>query len=243
MIESILRDPSRSNTRNPWQQYATLYDPDRQPEADAIPDMSPAVGAIPMEIMKADFPAYRKKLLTRNPHCFYCGERVGRKTSSLDHVVPQSRGGRHSPGNLVLTCLDCNHDKDADTPAEWLARNRAELQRLRVRVHRLKAAIAQNDLADLRALPRPEKSEPLPTIEFEGVEPTVDRAAFDLSRPMFSIVRTVDKKRLVSRLRGTDVAHYLESAGADPSHETAILCEQFWHPKRASSTEEGSEAP
>lgn len=224
------------SSHNRWQPYAMLYDPDNSPEAD----LGPAVGAIPMEIKKLEFLQYRKTLLRRNPHCFYCGRHVGRSTSNLDHVVPQSRGGRHSPSNLVLSCLDCNRDKAADSPSEWLERTRAKLKALRRLSASLAAKIEEHNLAELPIGPRPvEVPKPVISVpvtqEREGEGPTVDRSAFDLGRPMFSLVRTTDRKRLVSRLRGTDVAHYLDSVELERDSDISLICEQSWHPKQAVS--------
>lgn len=39
--------------------------------------------------------------------CAYCGERA----SSLDHVIPRSRGGRHDWDNVVACCIRCNGRK------------------------------------------------------------------------------------------------------------------------------------
>jgi 5-methylcytosine-specific restriction endonuclease McrA len=41
--------------------------------------------------------------------------------ASLDHVTPLSRGGGHTFENTVLACLQCNFEKNAKTPEEWLA--------------------------------------------------------------------------------------------------------------------------
>lgn len=48
--------------------------------------------------------------------CFYCGsvERI-----EIDHVMPLSRGGTHSIGNLVSACLKCNRSKGSKTITEW----------------------------------------------------------------------------------------------------------------------------
>lgn len=57
--------------------------------------------------------------------CFYCGQRMGDR-QQWDHVEPIARGGRHSIGNLVLACGDCNASKGASYVTEWrlrLARN------------------------------------------------------------------------------------------------------------------------
>jgi 5-methylcytosine-specific restriction endonuclease McrA len=56
-----------------------------------------------------------KGLLSRP--CFYCG--CVNKKITLDHVLPISRGGRHSIGNLVPACYSCNSSKGAKFLAEW----------------------------------------------------------------------------------------------------------------------------
>lgn len=40
--------------------------------------------------------------------CFYCG---AAKSGTIDHIVPISRGGQHSIGNLVPACRSCNGRK------------------------------------------------------------------------------------------------------------------------------------
>lgn len=49
--------------------------------------------------------------------CAYCGG--GKGILQMDHVVPLALGGRHSPGNIVLACADCNKLKAAMTLMEW----------------------------------------------------------------------------------------------------------------------------
>lgn len=62
-----------------------------------------------------------------NYQCVYCGfvedvrPLVGRHSSaslSLDHVVPESRGGVTSVENLVTCCTVCNQEKGNKTPQE-----------------------------------------------------------------------------------------------------------------------------
>lgn len=48
--------------------------------------------------------------------CLYCG---ATKNIQADHVIPISRGGRHSIGNLVPACQPCNLSKHARTIMEW----------------------------------------------------------------------------------------------------------------------------
>jgi 5-methylcytosine-specific restriction endonuclease McrA len=57
-----------------------------------------------------------QKLYSSN--CFYCGsyEKI-----QIDHVIPISKGGTHSIGNLVPACKDCNLSKRDKFLAEWKA--------------------------------------------------------------------------------------------------------------------------
>lgn len=52
--------------------------------------------------------------------CAFCGERAGNLTR--EHVIPLSRGGDHSIGNIVPACWPCNSSKRASTLTEWKRR-------------------------------------------------------------------------------------------------------------------------
>lgn len=52
----------------------------------------------------------------RNGPCFYCAKKG---ITAIDHVIPLSRGGRHSIGNLVSACITCNTSKHAKYISEW----------------------------------------------------------------------------------------------------------------------------
>lgn len=57
----------------------------------------------------------KHKLFERDRHqCAYCGKAA----STVDHVVPRSRGGLTSWENTVASCLKCNHKKANRTPDE-----------------------------------------------------------------------------------------------------------------------------
>lgn len=47
--------------------------------------------------------------------CQYCGSR---EDLSVDHVMPESRGGEMVETNLVTACRKCNSKKNARTPEE-----------------------------------------------------------------------------------------------------------------------------
>ena len=47
----------------------------------------------------------------QNFKCQYCGTDLkGEKRNNLhlDHLIPQSKGGKNEPSNLILTCANCN---------------------------------------------------------------------------------------------------------------------------------------
>jgi len=51
--------------------------------------------------------------------CQFCGRGVGAGRLTMDHVVPVSRGGRTSKGNVAAACKDCNIRKKQLLPMEW----------------------------------------------------------------------------------------------------------------------------
>lgn len=61
-------------------------------------------------------PTWTKRgLLTRDRHiCAFCGGHA----DTVDHLLPQSRGGLNTWKNTVAACSDCNNRKANRTPAE-----------------------------------------------------------------------------------------------------------------------------
>lgn len=57
--------------------------------------------------------------LARVLRCFYCGSRLSRRNTTIDHLIPLSKGGSDKPRNKVDCCLDCNRDKGCLMPEEW----------------------------------------------------------------------------------------------------------------------------
>ena len=49
--------------------------------------------------------------------CVYCGRELDKPT--MDHVVPLSRGGRHTKDNVVPACQSCNSSKNGRLLSEW----------------------------------------------------------------------------------------------------------------------------
>jgi len=52
-------------------------------------------------------------------HCAYCDKEA---KLTLDHVIPLSKGGRHSKDNVVPACGHCNSSKGNKTLEEWNAK-------------------------------------------------------------------------------------------------------------------------
>ncbi|MHB2023463.1 MAG: HNH endonuclease [Mycobacteriales bacterium] len=57
---------------------------------------------------RASIPLTRRAVFARDGgRCVYCNA----PATSLDHVIPKSRGGRHEWDNVVSCCRRCNHAK------------------------------------------------------------------------------------------------------------------------------------
>ena len=48
--------------------------------------------------------------------CAYCG---AEENLTIDHIVPQSKGGLDTTKNVVCCCKSCNHDKGHTPWEEW----------------------------------------------------------------------------------------------------------------------------
>jgi 5-methylcytosine-specific restriction endonuclease McrA len=61
--------------------------------------------------------------------CHYCGGTFPPDELTMDHLVPVTRGGKSTPGNVVPACRGCNSRKKYLLPIEWeeyLERMKAE---------------------------------------------------------------------------------------------------------------------
>lgn len=53
--------------------------------------------------------------------CHYCGRKTPAGDLTMDHIVPLSRGGHTTKGNVAPACKDCNTRKKQLLPMEWEA--------------------------------------------------------------------------------------------------------------------------
>lgn len=61
-------------------------------------------------------PEKRKIIFERDKWtCAYCGEKVTSENSTLDHVIPQYKGGKNTKENLKTACHICNSIKSGKT--------------------------------------------------------------------------------------------------------------------------------
>ncbi len=51
--------------------------------------------------------------------CHYCGATFPSEDLTMDHIVPITRGGTSTRGNLVPACKECNNRKKYLLPLEW----------------------------------------------------------------------------------------------------------------------------
>ena len=65
-------------------------------------------------------PRFRKKVLFNRDgwKCQYCGVKLNWESITIDHVMPQARGGGTNWLNCVSACRPCNRRKDCQTPEE-----------------------------------------------------------------------------------------------------------------------------
>ena len=79
---------------------------------------SPALNAVSLEELcpKLKQRRWRRSLHELTAHtCIYCG----RRSESIDHVHPQSRGGSSVTENCVPACLACNGHKGDGDVFQW----------------------------------------------------------------------------------------------------------------------------
>lgn len=92
----------------------------RLPPSAVLPAAIRVLGEVAARIAFQFSDADWKRTLNRYRFCCaYCGE-SGPLT--MDHVVPISRGGRHSIGNVVPACGPCNFGKHTSLAIEWRRR-------------------------------------------------------------------------------------------------------------------------
>lgn len=60
-----------------------------------------------------------KNQIHNDAKCYYCHKELTAKEATMDHIVPVSRGGHSTKGNIVIACKECNTLKKDMTGVEW----------------------------------------------------------------------------------------------------------------------------
>jgi 5-methylcytosine-specific restriction endonuclease McrA len=91
-------------------------EPDRLIGVFPMPLVVRLVSYVTTKWRHAKGPSWSKRgVLARDNHqCSYCT----RRGDTIDHIVPQSRGGRSTWSNTTAACSRCNQRKADRTPAE-----------------------------------------------------------------------------------------------------------------------------
>ena len=53
--------------------------------------------------------------------CYFCGRHFPTSELTMDHIVPLTRGGKTTKGNVAAVCKECNNKKKYLLPMEWEA--------------------------------------------------------------------------------------------------------------------------
>ena len=83
--------------------------------------------------------------------CWYCGTT---ETLSVDHIIPQSKGGLHGGENLIYSCRRCNSSKRSTDLLTWM-QTRNQFPPLYLLRRYLKIVIEHCKQHDLMAVPLP----------------------------------------------------------------------------------------
>ncbi|MBV1852250.1 HNH endonuclease [Catellatospora tritici] len=101
-----------------WRQVAVVHEaePDQVVGVYPMPRVVRLVSYVVTRWRFSGGPAWsRRGVLVRDGHrCAYCGG----PASTVDHVLPSSRGGRNTWLNTVAACGGCNQRKGDRTPVE-----------------------------------------------------------------------------------------------------------------------------
>jgi len=84
-----------------------------------VPSIIRLLVVIPWKAHMGRLKFSRKNVIVRDGSiCQYCGIKIGKSASTIDHVIPRSRGGKTDYFNCVTCCKSCNNKKSDKMPSE-----------------------------------------------------------------------------------------------------------------------------
>ncbi len=225
---STAQRTSRSIVANRFNQFASMYDPDAEPQPDPSEDGERPEGAVlPLTLGSSRYAAYRKNLTVRIGRCFYCKKALNHGAGSLDHVIPESRGGPTAPANLVLACQSCNSLKADNTPEEWLEVILFEIRQMQALADSLREKIEAFGLdyfpvgPKRQGKPRETPKPPKPT----NADVFVRKSDMTPARTTYFLTCKITGKRILSNLDFGAAVHYVRNL-TDPEHPVRMFSSQ-----------------
>jgi 5-methylcytosine-specific restriction endonuclease McrA len=64
------------------------------------------------ERRKNNYKKPKQRMHKKKPFCHWCGAKLALEDSTIEHVIPLSRGGLDHPNNQALACEPCNKAHD-----------------------------------------------------------------------------------------------------------------------------------
>ncbi|MCK4792038.1 MAG: HNH endonuclease [Desulfobacteraceae bacterium] len=61
---------------------------------------------------------YERARDDRKARCYLCGKPIPKGHRHVDHIIPLSKGGKHTASNLAIACESCNLSKYNKMPSE-----------------------------------------------------------------------------------------------------------------------------
>lgn len=99
--------------------HVLTWGDNNQPWTGAMPKVIRLIGFSVPDNKGKKLPLSKGNLYNRdNGKCGYCVKALSMKNSTIDHVIPKSKGGKHRWDNVVLSCRKCNEKKADKTLKE-----------------------------------------------------------------------------------------------------------------------------
>ncbi len=153
------------------------------------------------DIPRYDSPTNKKFLYgEQSGYCLGCGEHFHSRNLTIDHIIPQSKGGTDHLSNLQLLCGACNSTKGAETQEVLLIRLLHKGYRLPKRTSR------SPDIAAVIPIPPPP-----PPREQEFIIRGLERISADLR----SIIDWLDAIERNTTANKQEQEQYVEWVGGD----------------------------
>lgn len=73
----------------------------------------------------------RDEVIARDKRiCQYCGKgKLYKRQLHIDHIIPESQGGKYVVDNLIVACSRCNMQKGAKSQAKYVTDRIAQINR------------------------------------------------------------------------------------------------------------------